>query len=207
MKEKTKIGNVYGRLVVIKKLESVNKFIIWLCKCECGFFVKVPGYRLRNGGTKSCGCLQKELLSKRRTTHGLSKTRLYKIWDAMKYRTLVGSCHAYKDYGGRGIDIDKKWLDFNGFLEDMGSTYKDNLTIDRIDNSKGYSKENCRWVTKKEQQKNKRSNVYYELNGVKKMSSEWERYLGISKGAIKKRIGLGWPMEKILTTKSRNKKL
>lgn len=98
-------------------------------------------------------------------THEMSKTRIYRIWKGMRRRCLNKRDYAYPDYGGRGIVICKEWDSFEKFYEDMISTYNDNLSIDRIDNDGNYCKENCRWVSRKIQNSNKRTNVRYLIDG------------------------------------------
>jgi hypothetical protein len=130
-----------------------------------------------------------------------SRNPTYVTW-----RCLIGRCtnekfDNYKQYGGSGITLDPKWLDFENFVNDMGSR-PENKTLDRIDNSKGYFKENCRWSTKKEQQSNRKSVLWITYNGVTKTSKDWAIELGYSKSTIWNRIKLyGWSIEKTLTTK------
>ena len=151
-------GFKFGRLTVIERAATVNKHTMWLCKCDCGKEIIVDAYNIKTGHTLSCGCLQRERTSKANTIHGKRITRLYRIWVCMKNRCYQQSYHAFKHYGGRGITVCGEWLnDFQAFYEwSMANGYKENLTIDRIDNDKGYSPSNCRWVTMKEQNKNKR---------------------------------------------------
>jgi hypothetical protein len=115
-------------------------------------------------------------------THGMKHAREYKIWDGMKYRCSNKNAVNYKDYGGRGITVCDKWMRFEGFFEDMG--YSNGLCLDRIDNNKGYSKENCRWVNHKQNNRNKRNNV--RICG--KTMIEWSEETGISPQVICYRI-------------------
>lgn len=139
----------------------------------------------------------------RTKTHGMSGTREYKIWGAMIQRCKNPRCKDYKNYGGRGIRVCRKWLTFMGFWEDMGPTYDNKLTIERTNSNHGYTKKNCRWATKTEQQKNKRNNrnsVFIEHAGEKLTVSQWARKLGIDRRRIFCRLDLGWEQERAITT-------
>lgn len=157
-------GRKFNKLLVIKKNGSDNrKEVLWLCKCECGNFITVPGYRLRHGDTKSCGCNKREMISKANSKHGHSGDRLYKIWTDMRRRCLNPRRREFKWYGGKGVKITPEWdsfMCFSNWAEESG--YKDNLTIDRIDGDGDYSPQNCRWISISEQQRNRKSNVFYK---------------------------------------------
>lgn len=188
------MGKRFGKLVVNGRAEN-DKFgrSRWLCKCDCGKEVIVQGTNLsKNGHTRSCGCLKAK--------HRMNGTRPHHIWDGIKQRcTNVGS-RDYARYGARGITVASEWLTFEGFWEDMKEGYSDILTIDRKDNNKGYSKENCRWATAIEQQNNMRSNRLLVLNGETKTLSQWSRELKIPISTIHSRIKSGWSIEKTLST-------
>ena len=158
-------GRKFGRLTVLKREKPINKRTLWLCVCDCGKEVIVESYNLRKGHTQSCGCFQAEATSKANKTHGLRNTRVYRIWNCMKNRCYQKSYHAYNHYGGRGITICDEWLhDFQAFHDwAMANGYEDSLSIDRIDNNKGYQPDNCRWVTMAEQNKNKRAENGYKV--------------------------------------------
>lgn len=140
--------------------------------------------------------------------HGMYGTPLYKKWEAMKRRCLNKNEKSYKNYGGRGITICKEWLNFMGFYNDVYKGYKNGLSLERIDNNKGYYKENCKWITMAEQAKNRRNVDIYELNGIKLIASDWDKKLGLKMGTVKHRINYyKWPLERALTLKKfeRNK--
>lgn len=156
-------GQRFGRLVVVGKDHSdKRKNVIWLCRCDCGNLVKVASAQLNTGHTKSCGCLKRDVTGKRTiarcTTHGKTNTRLFRIWQGMKYRCYNPKCKDYSRYGGRGVVICKEWReDFQAFYDwSMANGYSDNLTIDRKDSNGNYEPSNCRWATVKQQTENKR---------------------------------------------------
>ncbi|MCK5451196.1 MAG: hypothetical protein KAI70_05480, partial [Candidatus Omnitrophica bacterium] len=142
-------GKKFGRLIVIKEKGRCNDGkISWECLCVCGKIKNVCGGSLRQGLTLSCGCL--------RTKHGISKTPTYKSWADMIQKCNNSNNPRYKDYGGRGIKVeDPRWFVFEMFFKDMGIC-PDGLTIDRINNEKGYCKKNCHWTTRSEQSINQR---------------------------------------------------
>ena len=160
-------GMRFNRLTVIKRAYSINKRTLWVCRCDCGKEITVESYNLRNGHTLSCGCYQKEATSKSNKTHGLTKTRVYKIWVCMKNRCYQKSYHAFRHYGGRGIIVCDEWRDnFQAFyVWAMANGYADNLSIDRIDVNGNYEPSNCRWLTMSEQNKNKRVKNGYKIKG------------------------------------------
>lgn len=156
-------GQRFGRLTVMGRQGSDNQgAAVWRCQCDCGAVHAAAGYQLRRGGVKSCGCLSRETTAKRCTTHGKSSSRLWRVWSSMKNRCYCVSHRNYASYGGRGITVCDEWRnDFQDFYDwAMANGYDENApymkcTIDRIDNDKGYSPDNCRWVDIKAQRHNR----------------------------------------------------
>jgi len=162
-------GKRFGYLTVIKKHHS-GKYVYWLCKCDCGRETVVNGSSLRNGHTRSCGCGSGRTQAEREKTY-----HFYHVWWNILQRCKNKNAISYPNYGGRGIKICKRWEDYLLFKEDMFEGYSVGLQIDRIDNNGDYCKENCKWVTSKENARNRRSNVWVTINGVRKLASEWNK--------------------------------
>lgn len=197
-------GQKVNRLTVLSKAGS-DKYghPRWLCLCECGNEVVVLGSDLRIGKAHSCGCWRKERMGELNKIHGHKKDRLYNIWALMLQRCENPKSAQYNRYGGRGITVCSEWKDFKLFYEwAMANGYKEDLTIDRRENDKGYSPDNCRWITMQAQKNNKSSNHLITYNGETHTIAQWSRITGIGKSTIRNRIALyGWPVEKALTKK------
>lgn len=163
-------GMKFNRLTVIKLFERTPKRkYMWLCRCDCGKALVVLGDHLKNNHTRSCGCWNRERIGKVNYKNGLTTTKLY-----YAYRNMCNRCNRpdnqeYSTYGGRGIKVCEEWLGENGFLKfaewALNNGYKENLTIDRIDNNKGYCPDNCRWVDIFVQANNKRNTRFIKING------------------------------------------
>lgn len=187
-------GKIFGKLRVIEKLPPSDKdtHISWKCLCECGNYSNVSGTKLVNGITRSCGCLRRIA----NITHGMRNTPEYGIWLGIKNRCYNEKTDRYKDYGGRGITVCDEWKDdFITFYNDMGPRPTAEHSIDRKDNNKGYSKENCRWATGIEQANNTSSNAYYEYDGKMQSLATWCRELQLDYNRVRQRIHNGMLFE------------
>lgn len=200
-------GEKFGRLTVIKQqgYTKPNKYgqrhAIWYCRCDCGEYVCRTTDVLKRGKS-SCGCRQKEILnemSEKNKKHGLSRNRIYGIWKNMNSRCYRKNDIHYPAYGARGITVCDEWKnDASTFFRwAFENGYQDNLTIERKNNDKGYCPENCTWVTKEEQYKNKRQNIMITYNGKTMCASDWGKETGISAQKIRWRYKHGWDVERI----------
>ena len=178
---------VYGIVSIRYGSNNICKYAI--CKCSCGNYTYGLVHNILNNNTKSCGCLVGECKER----HGMADTRLYTIWNEMKSRCSPDHVN-HKNYYDRGIYVCADWKkSFIAFKDwSLANGYTDELTIDRIDNDKGYSPDNCRWVDMQVQGNNKRNNRILEFNGEEKTLAEWCRDLGLNYSKAMKRIYRGW---------------
>lgn len=152
-------GQKFGRLTVLKR-DYTTRGVYWVCQCECGHKAYVDGRYLRKGITKSCGCLQRECVKQKATSHGQSKTRLYKKWADMKGRCNNPNNSLYPYYGARGIKVCEEWDEnFEAFQNwALKNGYKEELSLGRIDKNGDFNETNCKWMTKSELITNKNEN-------------------------------------------------
>jgi hypothetical protein len=187
---------------IISKSGTTHRMV--LCQCKCGKTTVVRVELIAREGNSSCGCHRKEFYTRPREKGKTNKTRNlpeYHTWRTMKDRCLNPNNHNYKGYGGRGITVSSEWAEsFDRFLLDMGKRPSDKHSLDRIDNEKGYNKENCRWADTYQQSTNKRNNRFFEFNGQSMCLQEWSRKIGISQTSLWRRFNKGWSVEKALTT-------
>ena len=201
------VGKRFGRLTVIERdPQSKPKSVKWICKCDCGNTTSVNSQLLRNGHTVSCGCYQRERTSEVSTTHGGSKDRLFHVWSSMRQRCNNPNNHAYKYYGGKGISVCNEWNDYGVFREwALASGYNTQAkphvcTLDRIDNSRGYSPDNCRWVDSTVQTNNQTKNIYLTFNGKTQTYAQWAKEKGWNYKVIYDRVKrYGWSEERAVT--------
>ena len=197
-------GRIYGRLTVVSPAPKYK----WLCLCSCGNSKDILAGGLKAGTVSSCGCLAKERATEINKTHGLHSSSIYGSWASMLTRCRNPNSRAYHNYGGRGITVDSRWLKFEDFYEDMGAGWAAGLSIDRIDNNKGYSKGNCVWATDEDQARNKRNSKLITYGGETKVLIEWCEILGLRYKTICERLRRGWTVEQafeLLTNSHRQK--
>lgn len=197
-------GLRFGRLTVIeergrKVFPCGEEKVAWLCKCDCGSTVVVLGSSLTTGNTASCGCLSTEILIAKNKTHGLSKSRTYRIWQAMLNRCRNENTPNFKNYGGRGITVCKRWDRFEKFIEDMGIAPEER-SIERKNNDGNYGPDNCIWADRKAQGRNTRSNRVVSFGGESKCLIEWAEELKIDQSSLRERLEK-WPIERALIEK------
>lgn len=204
------IGHKFGRFTVLSYSHTEKSHKYFLCKCDCGEEKVVSISHLKRGGIKSCGCYWQDIKHSINFKHGGRYTKLYNIWCGMKERCSNPNCEAYKNYGARGISVCKEWIDdffaFENWANENG--YKQGLQIDRINNNSGYSPDNCRFVTPKENNMNRRNTRYITYNGETKTLLEWADKIGISADLLAIRIDkLHWSVEKALNPKTYGSRL
>lgn len=194
-------GQKFGRLLVIDFAFYKKEKTFWKCKCECGNETIVRSDCLKSKNSSSCGCYGKEQRQKATLKHNLTfKCRLYNIWQDMKARCYNKNKYCYKDYGARGIKVCDEWkndfLNFYNWAKSNG--YKDNLSIDRIDNYKDYTPQNCRWATSEEQNYNKRNTIIIENDGIKYTILDLYKKFNIPKKILWYRINKNKRFEEII---------
>lgn len=201
-------GKTFNRLTVIKRNGSDQwGQALWECRCICGNITIVTGGNLRTNGTKSCGCLDKEIWLSHIQTHGLSKTPEYKIWLSIKQRCGNVNYKTYFRYGGRGIEICKEWKnDFKAFFHHVGQRPTNKHTIERIDNNHGYFPGNVKWATQQEQANNRRTSHHITISGIIHTIAQWARLVGVRPQAICCRLYRGWHPERAVLQPIRKSK-
>ena len=189
------IGQKFGRLTVVGRAEnSKGGKARWICVCDCGKVKEKPvlGYALLSGRISSCGCKYFESNKGRNIKHGMGNTRLNRIWDGMKRR-----CKVNPNYSN--IKVCDEWQEFeNFFMWAIANGYSDDLTIDRIDNSKGYSPANCRWATYVQQANNRKTNHLLTINGETHTLKEWSYITCIPYHTLQYRAKCKWPEKDML---------
>lgn len=192
-------GSRFGRLLVIGLAPRLHGRIAWMCVCDCGTYRTVCAKTLRNGMTQSCGCLKIERTIEARTKHNMCSTPTYCSWQGMITRCTNPNQKSFKNYGGRGITISPELRTFEGFYKVLGERPQ-GLTLERRDTNKGYTVENTYWANKKTQANNTRANRMLTFNGKTQSLAQWSEELGIPYCRIKRRLQLGWSIERSFTS-------
>jgi len=195
MEQTATVLNKYGRLSVIAD-GGKNKWGYRMvdCKCDCGNPVHVSLYDLKRGHTSSCGCFRSEKIKAKMSTHGLSRTPTHNSWRGMIARCNDPKHDYYRLYGGRGISVCERWLQFDNFYFDMGEK-PEGASLDRINNNGNYEPSNCRWATKKEQARNCSTNRLLQYKGRTQSLAAWADEIGMSLQVLRMRIFRGWPTD------------
>ena len=199
-------GDKFGELTFISEdfhekevtgFQSYRKAVV-LCFCGRKFITRISG--LKNGRITSCGCKRKDGLIKRITRHNMSNTPEYMAWEGMKARCLNSNNIFYSNYGGRGIKVCERWMNFKEFFKDMGYKPNKSYSIERIDVNGNYEPSNCKWATRSEQDRNKRNTVFIEYNGQKWILMDLAKKFNMHQQTLKQRIISGMTVEEALNT-------
>lgn len=201
-------GRRFGRLVALERGENSKAGKSrWLCQCDCGSApTLVIGGNLQSGISTSCGCVRKERALAATMSHGHTRGRKispsYNTWRGMISRCGNPSDKSYPYYGGRGVTVCDRWQSFESFLEDMGDRPAGS-EIDRKDNSGPYEKENCHWVTRQQNGRNRRSNRIISTPSGDMLLCEAAELSGINSATLLQRADRGWPAEKMFDKERR----
>lgn len=192
-------GTEIGEVKFLKRSDSTNGHVEWVCLCTCGnIFISRAEHVMR---AKSCPQCGRRRQANKISKHGDYKEPLYRVWSSMKQRCNNPKAQEYKNYGGRGILVCKEWEQYDAFKKwSLNSGYEKGLSIDRINNSGNYEPSNCRWVDMSVQALNKRSNRIIEYEGLKKPVTEMARIYGLRPVVVERRLIKGWTVERALKT-------
>lgn len=193
------VGHRFGRLLVIERVPGGA----WICDCDCGRKAIVTTSNLRGGNSTSCGCKKDEAC----TTHGMSRTKEYVTWKTMHHRCRSTNPAQRPHYLDRGIVVCAEWKDFTVFLRDMGKHPGKGYDLDRINNDLGYSKENCRYVSRSVNLNNRRCNRRITFNGKTQTIADWALETGINYRTLNNRINRGWAVEDAMIAPANTKGL
>lgn len=192
-------GRKFYRLTAIRVAFIRNETTYWLCRCDCGNEKVTDRSSLLRRPNISCGCLHREIQHDRLTKHGMARTPEYVAWQAMHQRCGNPNHPEYKNYGARGIAACEAWAGFPQFFTDMGPRPGDCYSIERKDNDLGYSLDNCKWATLKEQNDNKQQSRLLTFEGRTQSLTKWARERGIKPATVFGRIKYGWTVDDALT--------
>ena len=191
------VGTRYGRLVFVGPGSRSSH---WVFQCDCGSPQKETWHGpVRKGTVQSCGCLWRETVPGSNTTHGMTNTRIYRLWSMMHDRCRNPRNKRYESYGARGIAVCERWASFETFYADMGDR-PEGKTLNRIDNDGPYAPWNCEWGTDKEQARNKRDNKLLTFQGKTQPLAAWAEELGLNYNTLNTRVQRGWSDERVLGT-------
>lgn len=193
-------GQKFNRLLVIDYIRRTDHGT-YVCKCDCGNVSEVRPDDLKAGRVVSCGCYQAELVGNRCRKHGKYRSRTYRVWAAMKSRCLYSGSTFYHRYGGRGIRVCERWMDFENFYLDMGDA-PNGYSIDRINNNGDYEPLNCRWANQIQQSNNMERNKFIEFNGEKLTYSQWARKTGLKTHIVRYRHLKGLTIAQMMEEKN-----
>lgn len=196
-------GRSFGRWKVIRFSyysgpDSRHRLFWWHCLCRCGTTRDVKSASLTTGASRSCGCLQREVMARVSTRHGMSRTPEYRVWQHMKARCQKAHDPEYRNYGARGITVCKRWHSFQSFIADMGHRPSPDHSLERKNNNKGYSPDNCIWALPIVQSNNKRTNRMLEHEGKSQSITLWARDKKLNPRTISKRLWSGWSVSQAL---------
>ena len=198
-------GRKVNKLTVLRRVENVKRQPAWLCLCDCGGELRVLGHTLRSQDVTDCGCGAPERHAAASRTHGMSNTSEFNIWSKIKERCTNPNVRAWKYYGGKGITLCERWLKFEYFYADMGPRPSPEHSVDRVDCTKGYSPDNCRWATHEEQANNRTNNVRITRDGITKTMKQWASELGVTYSVVKERRLSGVPDSELFAPSVRKK--
>ena len=190
-------GMKFGRLTVLRRApgkatRNAYKNAMWVCKCDCGTIKSIAGPNIRRGDTVSCGCYRSEKVRDEKRIHGMSNSIEWRTWSGIIQRCHNPKSDNYHRYGGSGIEVCPRWrTGFINFFSDMGKRPNGKYSLERIDNSKGYSPENCKWATVYEQARNRRDIRLIEYNGEKLCLLDWAIRAKVGRNAIYALIAKG----------------
>ena len=199
-------GQTFGYLTVTgragsRKTSGTSARATWYAKCVCGTVIEIIGANLRSpmrGQKKSCGCRRGEMLLDAWQTHGMTGHPAWVTWVNMRSRCENPRDKDWKNYGARGVSVCERWQTFSTFWADMGPTYREGFTLERMDNSAEYTPENCRWRSRRRQANNRRGNVLLRTPMGPMTVSQAARRYKIKAGTIYARIRRGWPESALL---------
>jgi hypothetical protein len=202
--EKTRIpvGTVSNGMTVMGHVKRDDRWDMQVL-CHCGATTVMQKSNFRK--SRSCGCKAIEYMSITKTIHGEKRTPTWNSWNSMHQRCRQKSHKSYADYGGRGIAVCERWSEYVNFREDMGHR-PPGTQLDRVDNSRGYSPDNCRWATCKQNNNNRRSSRLIEWRGETHTLTEWTEILGIDRMTVGKRLSSGWDIDRAFTVPPKRQK-